>query len=189
MDYKKVGLDVLELVGGKSNVDKLTHCATRLRFELRDMSKVDVNKIKNLPGVISVVNKGGQFQVIIGNEVQSAYRAILNKLGNKTSSNKESDTKKEKQGLVSEFISVISTTFTPMIPAITGAGMIKALLAILTLTGILSSDSHTYALLNTISDAAFYFMPILLAYGAAIKFECNPILAITVAGVLLHPNI
>ena len=189
MDYKKVGLDVLELVGGKSNVDKLTHCATRLRFELRDMSKVDVNKIKNLPGVISVVNKGGQFQVIIGNEVQSAYRAILNKLGNKTSSNKESDKKKEKQGLVSEFISVISTTFTPMIPAITGAGMIKALLAILTLTGILSSDSHTYALLNTISDAAFYFMPILLAYGAAIKFECNPILAITVAGVLLHPNI
>ena len=123
MDYKKVGLDVLELVGGKSNVDKLTHCATRLRFELRDMSKVDVNKIKNLPGVISVVNKGGQFQVIIGNEVQSAYRAILNKLGNKTSSNKESDKKKEKQGLVSEFISVISTTFTPMIPAITGAGI------------------------------------------------------------------
>lgn len=189
MDYKKVGLDVLELVGGTSNVSKLTHCATRLRFELKDMSNVQVNKIEKLAGVISVVNKGGQFQVVIGNEVQTAYRAILNKLGNKVSDNKGSDEKKEKQGLVSEFISVISTTFTPMIPAITGAGMIKALLAILTLTGLLSSDSHTYILLNTISDAAFYFMPILLAYGAAIKFECNPILAITVAGVLLHPNI
>lgn len=189
MNYKKVGLDVLELVGGPSNVSKLTHCATRLRFELKDMSKVQVKKIESLSGVISVVNKGGQFQVVIGNEVQTAYRAILNKLGNKASSNKGSDKKKEKQGIVSEFISVISTTFTPMIPAITGAGMIKALLAILTLTGILSSDSHTYDLLNTISDAAFYFMPILLAYGAAIKFECNPILAITVAGVLLHPNI
>lgn len=189
MDYKKVGLDVLELVGGPSNVSKLTHCATRLRFELKDMSKVQIKKIESLSGVISVVNKGGQFQVVIGNEVQTAYRAILNKLGNKGSSNKGSDKKKEKQGIVSEFISVISTTFTPMIPAITGAGMIKALLAILTLTGVLSSDSHTYALLNTISDAAFYFMPILLAYGAAIKFECNPILAITVAGVLLHPNI
>lgn len=189
MDYKKVGLDVLELVGGPSNVSKLTHCATRLRFELKDMSKVQVKKIESLSGVISVVNKGGQFQVVIGNEVQTAYRAILNKLGNKASSNKSSDEKKEKQGIVSEFISVISTTFTPMIPAITGAGMIKALLAILTLTGVLSSDSHTYALLDTISDAAFYFMPILLAYGAAIKFECNPILAITVAGVLLHPNL
>lgn len=189
MDYKKVGLDVLELVGGPSNVSKLTHCATRLRFELKDMSKVQVKKIEGLSGVISVVNKGGQFQVVIGNEVQTAYRAILNKLGNKASSNKSSDKKKEKQGIVSEFISVISTTFTPMIPAITGAGMIKALLAILTLIGVLSSDSHTYVLLNTISDAAFYFMPILLAYGAAIKFECNPILAITVAGVLLHPNL
>ena len=189
MDYKKVGLDVLELVGGPSNVSKLTHCATRLRFELKDMSKVQVKKIESLSGVISVVNKGGQFQVVIGNEVQTAYRAILNKLGNKASSNKSSDEKKEKQGIVSEFISVISTTFTPMIPAITGAGMIKALLAILTLTGVLSSDSHTYALLDTISDAAFYFMPILLAYGAAIKFECNPILAITIAGVLLHPNL
>lgn len=189
MDYKKVGLDVLELVGGKENVSKLTHCATRLRFELNDMSKVQVNEIENLSGVISVVNKGGQFQVVIGNEVQTAYRAILNKLGNKLSDNKGSDKNKKKQGLVSEFISVISTTFTPMIPAITGAGMIKALLAILTLTNVLSSDSNTYVLLDTISDAAFYFMPMLLAYGAAIKFECNPILAITIAGVLLHPNI
>lgn len=189
MDYKKVGLGVLQLVGGASNVSKLTHCATRLRFELKDMSNVQVNKIEKLAGVISVVNKGGQFQVVIGNGVQTAYRAILNKLGNKPSSNKDSNKKKEKQGLVSEFISVISTTFTPMIPAITGAGMIKALLAILTLTGVLTSDSNTYVLLDTISDAAFYFMPILLAYGAAIKFECNPILAITIAGVLLHPNL
>lgn len=189
MDYKKVGLDVLQLVGGASNVSKLTHCATRLRFELKDMSNVQVDKIEKLAGVISVVNKGGQFQVVIGNEVQTSYRAILNKLGNKVSDNKSSGKKKEKQGIVSEFISVISTTFTPMIPAITGAGMIKALLAILTLTGVLTSDSHTYVLLDTISDAAFYFMPILLAYGAAIKFECNPILAITIAGVLLHPNL
>ncbi|MEN8078571.1 beta-glucoside-specific PTS transporter subunit IIABC [Clostridioides difficile] len=189
MDYKKVGLDVLQLVGGASNVSKLTHCATRLRFELKDMSNVQVEKIEKLAGVISVVNKGGQFQVVIGNEVQTSYRAILNKLGNKVSDNKSSGKKKEKQGIVSEFISVISTTFTPMIPAITGAGMIKALLAILTLTGVLTSDSHTYVLLDTISDAAFYFMPILLAYGAAIKFECNPILAITIAGVLLHPNL
>ena len=189
MDYKKVGLDVLELVGGVSNVSKLTHCATRLRFELNDISKAKVSEIEKLPGVISVVNKGGQFQVVIGNEVQTAYRSILNKLGNNVNNKNESEGKKEKQGVISSFISIISTTFTPMIPAITGAGMIKALLAILTLTGLLTSESHTYILLDTIADAAFFFMPMLLAYGAALKFECSPILAITIAGVLLHPNL
>ncbi|WP_396021121.1 PTS transporter subunit EIIC, partial [Clostridium botulinum] len=80
----------------------------------------------------------------------------------------------EKENIVSRFISVISTTFTPMIPAITGAGMIKAVLSILSLTGLLSADSQTYYLLDTIADAAFFFMQILLAYGTAIKFECNP---------------
>lgn len=189
MDYKKVGLDVLELVGGASNVSKLTHCATRLRFELNNISKAKVSEIEKLPGVISVVNKGGQFQVVIGNEVQTAYRSILNKLGNNVNDKKETEGKKEKQGFISSFISVISTTFTPMIPAITGAGMIKALLAILTLTGLLTSESHTYILLDTIADAAFFFMPMLLSYGAALKFECSPILAITIAGALLHPNL
>ncbi|WP_252238451.1 beta-glucoside-specific PTS transporter subunit IIABC [Clostridium sp. VAP51] len=190
MDYKKVGLQVLELVGGSKNVNKLTHCATRLRFEFNDMSKVEAEKIEKLPGVISVVNKGGQFQVVIGNDVQTAYRAILNETGTlESSKNKLNKGNVEKESIVSRFISVISTTFTPMIPAITGAGMIKAVLAILTLTGILTDDSQTYYILNTIADAAFFFMPVLLAYGAAIKFECSPILAMTLAGVLLHPNL
>lgn len=189
MDYKKVGIQILELVGGTENVRRLTHCATRLRFEFNDMSKVKVKEIENLNGVISVVNKGGQFQVVIGNEVQQAYRVIINKLGKTSENNKSSRENKEKGSLLSRFISVISTTFTPMIPAITGAGMIKAVLAILTLTGLLSSDSQTYYLLNTIADAAFFFMPVLLAYGAAMKFECSPILAMTLAGVLLHPNL
>ncbi|SHJ95460.1 PTS system beta-glucoside-specific IIA component, Glc family /PTS system beta-glucoside-specific IIB component, Glc family /PTS system beta-glucoside-specific IIC component, Glc family [Clostridium cavendishii DSM 21758] len=190
MDYKKVGIQVLELVGGAKNISKLTHCATRLRFEFNDMERVEVEKIKKLPGVISVVNKGGQFQVVIGNDVQTAYRAILNASGN-ISGTKSNSVKnnKQKESIVSRFISVISTTFTPMIPAITGAGMIKAVLAILTLTGVLNDKSQTYYLLNTIADAAFFFMPVLLAYGAAIKFECSIILAITVAGVLLHPNL
>lgn len=189
MDYKKIGIQILELVGGTENVRRLTHCATRLRFEFNDMSKVKVKEIENLNGVISVVNKGGQFQVVIGNEVQQAYRVIINKLGKTSENNKSSRENKEKGSLLSRFISVISTTFTPMIPAITGAGMIKAVLAILTLTGLLSSDSQTYYLLNTIADAAFFFMPVLLAYGAAMKFECSPILAMTLAGVLLHPNL
>ncbi|GAE03296.1 PTS system beta-glucoside-specific transporter subunit IIABC [Clostridium botulinum B str. Osaka05] len=190
MDYKKVGLQVLELVGGTKNVNKLTHCATRLRFELNDKSKVQMKKLEKLPGVISVVDKGGQFQVIIGNDVQTSYRAIINETsGLINSPNKQHNKNVEKENIISRFISVISTTFTPMIPAITGSGMIKAVLSILSLTGLLSADSQTYYLLDTIADAAFFFMPILLAYGAAIKFECNPILAITIAGTLLHPNL
>ena len=189
MDYKKVGLQVLELVGGAKNVRRLTHCATRLRFEFNDMSKVETDKIKKLQGVIGVVNKGGQFQVVIGNEVQQAYRTILNKIGNLDGNKNTKEHKKTDESIISRFISVISTTFTPMIPAITGAGMIKAVLAILTLTGLLTSDSQTYYLLDTIADAAFFFMPVLLAYGAANKFECSPILAMTIAGVLLHPNL
>ncbi|EJE7233428.1 PTS beta-glucoside transporter subunit EIIBCA [Clostridium sporogenes] len=190
MDYKKVGLQVLELVGGTKNVNKLTHCATRLRFELNDKSKVQMKKLEKLPGVISVVDKGGQFQVIIGNDVQTSYRAIINETsGLINSPNRQHNKNVEKENIISRFISVISTTFTPMIPAITGSGMIKAVLSILSLTGLLSADSQTYYLLDTIADAAFFFMPILLAYGAAIKFECNPILAITIAGTLLHPNL
>lgn len=189
MDYKKVGCDILELVGGASNVKMLTHCATRLRFELYDMDKVKEKEIEALAGVLSVVQKGGQFQVVVGNEVQTAYRMILSKLDKTDKKEKGAVDKKEKQTWIARFVSVISTTFTPMIPAITGAGMIKAFLAILSLVGLLTKESHTYILLDTIADAAFFFMPMLLAYGAALKFACNPILAITLAGVLLHPNL
>ncbi|MGE8207623.1 beta-glucoside-specific PTS transporter subunit IIABC [Heyndrickxia sp. NPDC080065] len=190
MDYKQLGKDVLKLVGGKENVSMLTHCATRLRFEFYDSSMVDEGKIEQLPGVISVVDKGGQFQVIVGNEVQQAYRAIQNEMGSERAgedSNKQGKNK-EKKSLISRLISVISTTFTPFIPAIIGAGMIKAILAVLVLLGILTEQSQTYFILNTVADAAFFFMPVLLAYGASIKFETNPILSMTIAGVLLHPN-
>ncbi|KFX20467.1 beta-glucoside-specific PTS transporter subunit IIABC [Pectobacterium betavasculorum] len=193
-NYQKLGVDILTLSGGKQNVSKLTHCATRLRFEFNDSHAVQAEAIAKLPGVISVVDRGGQFQVVIGNDVQITYRAILNELGKMngqrhTGSHSDNKKQQKKGGIFSQIISVISTTFTPVIPAITGAGMIKALLAILKLTGLISADSTTYRLLDTISDAAFFFLPVLLAYGASIKFACNPILAMTIAGALLHPNL
>ncbi|WP_263059655.1 beta-glucoside-specific PTS transporter subunit IIABC [Pectobacterium sp. F1-1] len=190
MDYQKLGVDILALSGGKQNVSKLTHCATRLRFEFNDSHAVQAEAIAKLPGVISVVDRGGQFQVVIGNDVQITYRAILNEIGEMNSQRHASSKEPQKKGgIFSQIISVISTTFTPVIPAITGAGMIKALLAILKLAGLISADSTTYRLLDTISDAAFFFLPVLLAYGASIKFACNPILAMTIAGALLHPNL
>ncbi|MBO1501933.1 PTS glucose transporter subunit IIA [Serratia proteamaculans] len=188
MDYKQLGLEILARVGGKANVSKLTHCATRLRMEFNDDSKVEAKAIEALPGVISVVERGGQFQIVVGNNVQQTFRALQKEIGDL--SDRQSEKKSQARGgVISQIISVISTTFTPVIPAITGAGMIKALLAILKLTGTIDAASPTYHLLDTIADAAFFFLPVLLAYGAAIKFECNPILAMTIAGVLLHPNL
>lgn len=190
MDYKKLGMDLIPLVGGVENISKLTHCATRLRMEFHDRDKVDAAAIQNTPGVISVVEQGGQFQVVIGNDVPVTYRAILNEMGGDAAaaSAKSAPAAEEKKpGIINRIISVISTTFTPVIPALIGGGMIKAVLSILVLCG-LSDSSSTYTILNFISDAAFYFMPVLLAYGAAIKFECNPVLAMTMACALLHPT-
>lgn len=191
MDYKKLGYDLLPLVGGADNISKLTHCATRLRFEFCDRSKVDVAAIKKTSGVISVVDKGGQFQVVVGNDVPITYRALINEMGGTagkaSTSSSSSDSEGKKPSIINGIISAISTTFTPVIPALIGGGMIKAVLSILVLCG-LDDTSSTYAIMNLISDAAFYFMPILLAYGAAIKFECNPVLAMTLACALLHPT-
>ena len=187
MDYKALGHELMKLVGGKENISKLTHCATRLRFEFYDKSKVDVKKIENTAGVISVVDKGGQFQVVIGNEVQTTFRVIMDEMGNQMNS-KGNEKKEEKGSIVNRLISVISTTFTPVIPALIGGGMIKAVLSILVLLNLVNPDGSTYGMLSFISDAPFYFMPVLLAYGAAIKFECSPILAMTMACALLHPT-
>lgn len=193
MDYKKLGYDLLPLVGGAENISKLTHCATRLRFEFCDRGKVDEAAIKSTPGVISVVEKGGQFQVVVGNDVPVTYRVLINEMGGTAgksdsgSAGRNTEEQKEKASIITTIVSVISTTFTPVIPALIGGGMIKAVLSILVLCG-LDDTSSTYALLNLISDAAFYFMPVLLAYGASLKFECNPILAMTLACALLHPS-
>ena len=156
MDYKQLGIEILAHVGGKQNVSKLTHCATRLRMEFKDDTRVNAKAIEALPGVISVVERGGQFQIVVGNNVQQTFRTMQKEIGELSGQPAGQKKQKARGGVISQIISVISTTFTPIIPAITGAGMIKALLAILKLTGMMSAASPTYHLLDTISDAAFF---------------------------------
>lgn len=187
MDYKKLGNDIIQNIGGIENIKQLTHCATRLRFEFYDQTKVNVRNIETLQGVISVVDKGGQFQIVIGNEVQSVFKAIKSQAGDLSENNTE-ESNEEKGSIVNRIISVISTTFTPVIPALIGGGMIKAVLSILVLFNLVNETSSTYEIINFISDAPFYFMPILLAYGAAQKFKVSPIMAMTMACALLHPT-
>lgn len=185
MKYEKLASDILKNVGGETNVSNLTHCATRLRFNLKDLSKANVETLKKTKGVVGVVNKGGQFQVIIGNDVPNVYREVL-KLGNfKTGSSSDNQ---EKMGIGAKILDTISGIFTPILPAITGAGMLKAVLVLLTTFNLMSPESQSYYILNFVSDAAFYFFPVILAYTSAIKFNCNPFVAMTIGGALIHPN-
>ena len=187
MNYQQLGNDIIQNIGDIDNIKQLTHCATRLRFEFYDINKVNTKKIESLNGVISVVEKGGQYQIVIGNEVQSVFRAIQSQMKDVPSTSHE-EVEEEKGSVVNRIISVISTTFTPVIPALIGGGMIKAVLSILVLFNLVNEASSTYEIINFISDAPFYFMPVLLAYGASQKFKTSPIMAMTMACALLHPT-
>ena len=185
MDYKKIGKEIFDLVGGNNNITQMTHCATRLRFVLKDFSSIDHEKLKAIPGVLDVIFKGGQLQVIIGPDVPEVYRAADALYTGSKNNNNE---KGENQNILNRIMAVVVGIFNPMLPAITGAGMIKAVLALLKAFSLIDVNGQTFAILSFISDSAFYFMPMILAYSSAKVFKCSPGLAITLAGVLLHPN-
>jgi beta-glucoside PTS system EIICBA component len=185
--YEKLAQDIAEKVGGSENVSTFTHCMTRLRFALKDNKKADKKGIESLDGVVNVVENGGQFQVVIGPHVEDVYKEVSKHI--KVSENTASEGSDEKKSLVGKFIDFVSGTFAPSIPAIAGAGMIRAVLALLVLFGWITRESQTYYVLNFMADAVFYFLPVLLAYSAANKLKCNPVLAMVLAGILLHPNL
>ena len=178
MDAKKTAQQVLEQVGGAENVTFLTHCVTRLRFNLKSMDGVDEAKVKAVPGVVGVVNKGGQYQVIIGNEVAAVYDELM-KLGDFGGKEVKQPAApaEEKKSRVSIILDTLAGVFTPLMPLIAGAGMIKALLSVLTLFGWIDKSGNLYYFLNFIADSSYYFLPIFLANSAAKKFGCNPQMA------------
>lgn len=189
MDYQKLAKAILEQVGGEANVRSVVHCATRLRFKLVDKSKADKAKVENIPGVISVVENAGQFQVVIGNTVGDVYQALGTFTNLTQDDATDSDgTKEEDVNVFNKIIDVISGIFTPILGALAGGGMIKGLLMIFTTFGWISEKSGTYAIWYAAADSVFYFLPLLLAYTAARKFRANPAVAITAAGALIYPN-
>lgn len=189
MKYKNLADEIIKKVGGQKNIANLTHCATRLRFTLNDDSIIDIDSLKKTKNILGAINTGGQLQIIIGNEVGNVHKEIVNGLSGETIQSNSANTSSIKKGVISGVLDVIAGVFTPVLPAITGAGMLKALLALLTSFKLVSTDSQTYYILNFVSDAAFFFLPVLLAYTSALKFKCNPYLAATIAGVLLHPSL
>ena len=185
--YESLAKEILEKIGGSENISTSTHCMTRLRFNLKDRSKTDDVVVKNIEGVIDVIEKGGQFQVVIGTHVGEVYEEIV-KLGGGGSSSNMDTAEKSDLKWHQKVLDVIAGSFTPVIGAISGAGMIKVVVLLLTMTGILSTESTTYHILNYVSDAAFYFLPFLLAYSSSIKFKTNTPLALVMAGILMHPE-
>ncbi|UXV29544.1 PTS cellobiose/arbutin/salicin transporter subunit IIBC [Mammaliicoccus sciuri] len=181
--------EILKHIGGSNNVKNLTHCMTRLRFVLKDDSKADDDAIKNIDGVMGLRKQGGQYQVIVGNNVSHTYTALM-KSG--VSGGAKSNEPVEKKKLTFKQVGInildaIIGTMSPLIPAIIGGSMIKLLAMLLSMTGVLSESSSTYNILNTIGDAPFFFLPMLVAVSAARKFNSNVFLALAIAGVMVHP--
>lgn len=187
MNYKEIADKVIAGVGGVQNINSLTHCATRLRFSLKNDGLADKKILESISEVMGVTIGGGQYQVIIGSEVRHIYNEVSKQLT--TNSNQETTMiEQQKKGLGTRFIEMISSIFTPILPAITASGMIKAVLALCVAFHWVDNTAQTYQIINFIADAGFYFLPILLANSAAKRFKCNPYLAMMVAGVLLHPT-
>ena len=183
MTEKELASTLLMLVGGKQNIVAVEHCMTRLRFNLKDSSQADTQKILNIQGIISVVDKGGQYQIVIGNTVKDVYKEFI-KLGD-FQNNEISD---EKKGIVNKILDTISGIFIPIVPALAGAGMLKALLALLTMLKVVAPDSQTYQFLNFMGDSVFYFMPIIIAASASKKFHVNQFVAMGIGAILMHPT-
>ena len=190
MDFKELAALIIQNIGGKGNVKGVVHCATRLRFTLNDESRAKTETIKAAKGVLSVVNAGGQYQIVIGPDVPQLYQEIVSQ-GGFEASNPVSDPDAEAQDTrsnLSKVLESIASIFQPIIPAITGAGLLKAIMALLVTTGALKAGTQTYTILNSMADAAFYFLPILLAASCARKFRCNQGNAMALAGILVYPS-
>jgi len=190
MNQKQLAKDILSLVGGKENVGSVTHCYTRLRFNLKNNDLPEKEKIESLDGVISVQIQSGQFQVVIGNEVGKVYKEI-EKQGDFNSGESDNDTQEqEKKGnIIGRFFEVIASIFTPIIPAIAGAGLVKGILGLVTTFNWASEDSDIVAILNIVADSVFYFLPFFLAVSAARKFKTNEFIALALAGGLMYPTL
>lgn len=186
-DYAPSAKKLVQALGGKDNITRVFHCMTRLRFYVKDKSRINESDIKKLPEISGVNWHQDQFQVIAGNEVNEMYAELV-KMGIPNDDSDSSQKASGKKSVGSAIIDSITGCMTPMIPALTAAGMIKVVLTLLTTFHLVNDTSSTYQVINFIGDAAFYFMPFLIAANAAKVFNVNQSLALIIAGVFLHPN-
>lgn len=192
-DYNALAKNIVQLVGGEENVISLTHCVTRLRFKLVDESKANKEALTKTKGVVSVIQAGGQYQVVIGNDVTEAYDAILAttniKAAGEEAKKPAAANGKKKSILGDGFVGIISGIFMPMMGAMTGAGLIKGFLVLFVTLGWLDKESTTYIILNAAGDGVFYFLPFYLAYTAGKTFGAKPFISMAFAAAMVYPSI
>lgn len=186
-DYKALAKNILDEVGGPDNISNMTHCATRLRLTLKDPSKANDDKIRDMDGVANVVNKAGQYQVLIGTEVPKVYDEFEELVNNNGQA--QVATSNEKSGsIITNIFSAISAIFAPLLPALAGSGILRGLTILAVQLGWLSESSGTYAILNAAAMSVFYFLPVLLAFTSGRRFGASPYLSALIGAALLHPD-
>lgn len=178
-NYKELASQIVDYIGGPENVDTHTHCMTRLRFTLKDDSKAQTEALKALKGVQGVIEKGGMYQVVIGTDVEQLYNEVAPLLGSATATEvvKEDLDGKKKETLTNKIFTFISGCITPTLPVLIGSGLISAVLALLTNFNILAKDANTYVLLNALANAAYQYLPVMVAYAGARRLKTNEYVA------------
>lgn len=186
LDYKKTASQVVENIGGKDNIVHMEHCSTRLRFTLKDESKVNISELEKISGVMGV-RQTAQCQVIIGNDVVEVYEEVVKITGDIDSEVSETtNNKKKNYGAI--FLDFLVSIFQPLVPAIAGGGVLKSILILLSITGILSDKNQTYQILNLVGGAPLYFLPLLVAITTAKKLKVNQLVAVSAVGALMLPD-
>lgn len=184
--YHDFNEQIIKLVGGKANIQAVVHCMTRLRFTLKDRSKADTKKLQELEGVIDVVSNNVAYQIIVGTHVNDVYKDLIDQLG---MSGDEADQSKTKKNPIKAMLDVISESMNPILEPIIYAGLLAAFLSIISLTGLISTDSSTYQIFDALRSAVFYFLPILMAMSCAKRLGASPYLAVALAATILSEPI
>lgn len=189
MDYTNLSQAIIRGVGGKDNVRSVVHCATRLRFKLRDTKQAQTKVLEHTDGVITVVQSGGQYQVVIGNNVADVYDNLISVGGFANDGAVPDDEEEEHMRFMDRAIDLVSSIFSPLLGVLSATGMIKGFVAMAVAFKWLSPESGTYQILNAIGDEFFYFLPIILGYTAAKKFKLDHFIGLAIGATLCYPAI
>lgn len=188
MKKEEVVKQIIQHVGGESNINNAWHCMTRLRFNLKDKEKVNYKELEKIPGVVGTKFQSDQLQIVIGTNVADYYEVLTKELGIENESDSNNNQQSEKKGLVSLFMDTVSGVFGPIVPAIAGAGMIKGLMAGLVALNIISNETPTFQVIDMLASGVFTFLPFFVAASAARIFKTNQYLAIAIAATLQFPT-
>lgn len=185
--YRQLAEAIVKNVGGESNVSSVTHCITRLRFRLKDESRANDDVLKNMDGVVTVMHSAGQYQVVIGNHVPMVSEDVCQVLGIGKDAQPAETQEEAPKGVFNKLIDIISGCFQPILGPLCASGIIRGLNALLVfILGTSYNNSGTYAILNAIGDSIFYFLPVILGYTAAKKFNVNVVVGMIIGFLLTY---